>query len=77
MTGGGINWSHINTVHANIIWQPVRQMRMGWEIIWAQKKLGKNTITICGLANAATPGSCGRKRTEDAVRGMFGAWFFF
>lgn len=22
-------------VHANIMWQPVKQMRMGWEVIWA------------------------------------------
>ncbi|MEO1159289.1 MAG: hypothetical protein AAFW74_02390 [Pseudomonadota bacterium] len=25
-------------VHANILWQPVRQMRMGWEVIWAHKE---------------------------------------
>ncbi|MGB7206024.1 MAG: DcaP family trimeric outer membrane transporter [Anderseniella sp.] len=25
-------------VHANILWQPVKQMRMGWEVIWAQSE---------------------------------------
>ena len=23
-------------VHANILWQPVKQMRMGWEVLWAE-----------------------------------------
>ncbi len=23
-------------VQANILWQPVKQMRMGWEVIWAE-----------------------------------------
>ena len=28
---------HLHTVHANIMWQPVKQMRMGWEVayLWA------------------------------------------
>jgi len=25
-------------VHANILWQPVKQMRMGWEVIWAHSE---------------------------------------
>ena len=25
-------------VHANIMWQPVKQMRMGWEVLWAHKE---------------------------------------
>ncbi len=25
-------------VHANILWQPVKQMRMGWEVLWAHKE---------------------------------------
>ncbi len=25
-------------VHANIMWQPVKQMRMGWEVIWAHSE---------------------------------------
>ncbi len=28
----------IYKVHANILWQPVKQMRMGWEVIWAQSE---------------------------------------
>jgi hypothetical protein len=26
----------IYKVHANVLWQPVKQMRMGWEVIWAR-----------------------------------------
>lgn len=26
------------TVHANILWQPVRQLRLGWEVMWGQKE---------------------------------------
>lgn len=29
---------HVYKVHANILWQPVKQMRMGWEVLWAQKE---------------------------------------
>jgi len=72
---GGANWSHISTVHANIIWQPVRQLRMGWEIIYGRKKISKNFLANCALV--ASSGVCGNKRNEDALRGMFGAWFFF
>ncbi len=28
----------IYKVHANIMWQPVKQMRMGWEVIWAHSE---------------------------------------
>ena len=29
---------HADTVHANILWRPVKQMRLGWEVMW-----GRNT----------------------------------
>ncbi len=25
-------------VHANVMWRPVKQMRMGWEVVWARKQ---------------------------------------
>ncbi|MEM7636308.1 MAG: porin [Pseudomonadota bacterium] len=26
-------------LHANIMWRPVKQIRMGWEVVWARKQL--------------------------------------
>ncbi len=48
----------VHTVHANIMWRPVKQMRLGWEVMWGKQKL-----------------QGGGK--QDAIRGTFGAWFFF
>ncbi|MCP5081655.1 MAG: hypothetical protein GY948_08160 [Alphaproteobacteria bacterium] len=59
-------YSSTNTIHANILWRPVRQMRLGWEVIYGFKR---NTF--------ATALGAGRSRNEDAIRGQFGAWFFF
>ena len=87
MVGGDITWSHMYTGHANIMWQPVRQMRLGWEIMYSQKTNGKafvnglsdgRGLVGAGGANCLTGANrdC-RKRKEDAVRAQFGAWFFF
>lgn len=65
-SGGTPSFRHTNTIHANIQWRPVRQMRLGWEVVYGWKE---NTTE--------TANSAGRKRTEDAVRGQFAAWFFF
>ncbi len=46
------------TVHGNIVWRPVKQMKMAWEVIWAERR-------VRGFGN------------PNAVRGQFGAWFFF
>ncbi len=61
----------IYKVHANILWQPVKQMRMGWEVIWAQSHYQtiSNEEFDCGE-------SCG-KSSDDGVRATFGTWFFF
>ena len=48
----------VMTVHANIMWRPVKQMRLGWEVQW-----GNNDYY-----NA---------NSNSAVKGHFGAWFFF
>jgi len=37
--GGGTGINQVMTVHANIMWRPVSQMKMGWEVIWGQNKL--------------------------------------
>ena len=51
----------VMTVHANILWQPVSQMRLGWEVMWGQ--IDREDDPYHG--------------TQDAVRAQFGAWFFF
>ncbi len=58
-----------NSIHANVLWRPVRQMRLGWELIYGFKR---NTT-----ATVNDPNNPGRSRNEDALRGQFGAWFFF
>ena len=35
---GAANQDKVYMAHANIMWQPVTQMRMGWEVVWAQKE---------------------------------------
>ncbi|MEP5492733.1 MAG: hypothetical protein ABJP93_00625 [Marinobacter sp.] len=35
---GAFQKDTIYKVHANVLWQPVKQMRMGWEVIWAQSE---------------------------------------
>ena len=35
---GGSDEEKVYKVHANILWQPVKQMRMGWEVLWAHKE---------------------------------------
>ena len=27
---------NVVTAHANILWQPVKQMRLGWEVMWGR-----------------------------------------
>ncbi len=65
-SGGTAGFTSVNTIHANVLWRPVRQMRLGWEIIYGFKR---NTTATAAVA--------GRRRNEDAIRGQFGAWFFF
>jgi hypothetical protein len=31
--------SSVHTVHANIMWRPVKQMRLGWEVMWGRRNL--------------------------------------
>jgi hypothetical protein len=57
----------IYKVHANILWQPVKQMRMGWEVIWAQSQ----------YQDVERFGETYSKSSEDGVRATFGTWFFF
>jgi len=63
----------IMSVHANVMWQPVREMRLGWEVIWADRKYRDG-----GGYDAATDTVLdGSNEHGDAWRAQFGAWFFF
>lgn len=68
----GIKRVDVWTVHGNILWQPVRQMRLGWEVMWGQYDWtgGNFSSTQCGQRHCP-------KDKDDAIRAQFGAWFFF
>jgi hypothetical protein len=54
------------TVHANILWRPVQQMQLGWEVMWGEYDFDGGFF-----------GAGGAKKSDDAIRAQFGAWFFF
>jgi len=57
------------TAHGNILWQPVEQLRLGWELMWGLYDWDART------GPDAFDGAA--KREDDAIRAQFGAWFFF
>ena len=36
------------TIHANILWQPVRQMRLGWEVHWGEADYEVGSVDSAG-----------------------------
>ena len=72
VAGGGAlpgDFSHAWVVGANIIWQPVRQLRLGWEVNYGEAELH-------GAAGEMTDGSTSAGDTE-ALNLMFHTRFFF
>jgi len=59
----------VYTAHGNILWQPVKQMRLGWEVMWGQYDWDARTGPGGFDGNA--------KRKDDGIRAQFGAWFYF
>jgi opacity protein-like surface antigen len=57
----------VQTVHANILWRPVQQMQLGWEVMWGEYDFDSGP----GFSGAFA------KEDDDAIRAQFGAWFFF
>jgi hypothetical protein len=51
----------LHTVHANIMWQPVKQMRMGWEVayLWSSDEDPASTME------------------DEVLQLQWGTWFFF
>jgi len=76
------------TVHGNILWQPVKQMRLGWEVMWGRENFvdekidlvnGDEEDRVCRLFevdedDGDVDDNCD---SSDALRFQFGAWFFF
>jgi hypothetical protein len=75
------------TVHANIMWQPVKQMKLGWEVMWGEINYAGEGQ--CDGSDYVTDGTdppdgpiatdaffTGCKGSFDDVRLQFGAWFF-
>jgi len=58
------------TVHANILWRPVQQMQLGWEVMWGDYDFEGDDLDDDRLED-------GGRFSDDAMRAQFGAWFFF
>ncbi|MGF7161504.1 hypothetical protein FHS85_003139 [Rhodoligotrophos appendicifer] len=54
----------VMSLHGNLIWKPVSELQLGWEVIYGQRDFYDMSLA-------------GRLRSGDNIRGQFGAWFFF
>jgi hypothetical protein len=78
---------NVATVHANILWQPVKQMRLGWEVMWGREEfvdkkfddvlIGNDDEEICRVFEVDGDDVDDNCDSSDALRFQFGAWFFF
>jgi len=77
-TGGSWAADHVTTqtVHANILWRPVQQMQLGWEIMWGQYKFDGGEFGDEVGCGELEEDICASSK-DDAIRAQFGAWFFF
>jgi opacity protein-like surface antigen len=81
---------NVTTVHGNILWQPVKQLRLGWEAMWGRNDLIDNRVkflsdddrpeinTVC--RNVEADEDQDHRHCPDSnedFRLQFGAWFFF
>jgi len=69
------------TLHANILWRPVQQMQLGWEVMWGQYDFDGGFFNEDFMQGNCTDSDdvatrCPRGK-DDAIRAQFGAWFFF
>jgi hypothetical protein len=59
------------TAHGNLLWQPVKQMRLGWEVMWGREDFRKEN-NRCVMVGAG-----GDDCAEDSLRFQMGSWFYF
>jgi hypothetical protein len=70
-----VDSTDVFTAHANLLWQPVKQLRLGWEVMW-----GRYDFDTCDEDDEdadCDPFFGDAKDERDAIRLQFGAWFFF
>jgi hypothetical protein len=80
---------NVYTVHGNILWQPVKQMRLGWEVMWGRENFVDRRFELEGATEEDEQKVCrvfeidedgdvdNSCDSSDALRFQFGAWFFF
>jgi hypothetical protein len=67
-----IDRATVQTLHANILWRPVQQMQLGWEVMWGQYDYkGADFFDVVDEVEVDVDNK------DDAIRAQFGAWFFF
>jgi hypothetical protein len=71
-------------VGANVIWQPVRQLRMGWEVNYGEAKTHGNGGAMAHCMDPVgdgsvtlTAASCADSSTTEALNLMWHTRFFF
>ena len=69
----------VHTLHANILWRPVQQMQLGWEVMWGKYDVrgGDREIDFGPDADGDDRIVRAGTQSDDALRAQFGAWFFF
>jgi opacity protein-like surface antigen len=67
---GPVDTITVQTVHANILWRPVQQMQLGWEVMWGEYDFDRRRAFDDTDRRV-------RRTSDDAIRAQFGAWFFF
>ena len=59
------------TVHGNLLWQPAKQMRLGWEVMWGREDFRQEN-NRCVMVGAG-----GEDCAVDSLRFQMGSWFYF
>src|SRR5262249_24592571 len=79
---------NVVTAHGNILWQPVKQLRVGWEAMWGRNDLIDDKIKFFdeedevdfACRNVEGDEDQEKRHCPDSAedfRLQFGAWFFF
>ena len=81
---------NVVTAHGNILWQPVKQLRLGWEAMWGRNELIDNPVKFFSddgegeLDRACRNVEADEDQEKNHCPGsnedfrlQFGAWFFF
>jgi opacity protein-like surface antigen len=77
--GSDIDSATVQTVHGNILWRPVQQMQLGWEVMWGRYDFDGGDYRRDAFfdRDTQTRRRIDGRKNDDAIRAQFGAWFFF